>query len=270
MPSIQAEGGGAPGVVSPDEETPARTAPSARRWRLFASALAAGVVVLGAVIVLVVAIRPHRQPPAAQLRPSGVPSSVSTSLADLMGLTPVPVRAAPGFTLTDQHGQRLAMSALRGKVVVLEFMDPHCTDICPLVSAEFVAAYHDLGPLASQVVFAAVNVNPYHATVRDVTLFSDAHQLTSIPDWHFFTGAVASLQAVWRGYGIVVQPRGPNADVVHTSSVYFIDLQGREAFLASPMVDHTAKGTAYLPAAQITQWARGIALIARHLTSPAT
>ena len=267
MPSIQAEGGGAPGVVSPDEETPARTAPSARRWRLFASALAAGVVVLGAVIVLVVAIRPHRQPPAAQLRPSGVPSSVSTSLADLMGLTPVPVRAAPGFTLTDQHGQRLAVSAFRGKVVVLEFMDPHCTDICPLVSAEFVAAYHDLGPLAGRIVFAAVNVNPYHAAVRDVTLYSDEHQLSSIPGWHFFTGPVASLQTVWRGYGITVQTRGPNADVVHTSSVYFIDPQGRERYLAAPMADYTTAGAAYLPPGQIAAWGRGIALVARSLAA---
>jgi hypothetical protein len=30
------------------------------------------------------------------------------------------------------------------------------------------------------------------------------------------------------------------------------------------MDDHTKKGTAYLPAAQISQWATGIALAARH------
>jgi protein SCO1/2 len=254
-------------MVSADEQTPARTAPLARRRRLLAAAFAAGILVLAAVIVLVVAIRQHRPPPAAEQRPAGLPSSVSTSLANLMGLSPVPVRAAPGFTLTDQHGQRLAMSAFRGKVVVLEFMDPYCTDICPLVSAEFVAAYHGLGPLASKVVFAAVNVNQYHATVRDVTLFSGEHQLTSIPDWHFFTGPLASLQAVWRDYGIAVQPRGPNADVVHTSSVYFIDLQGRERYLAVPMADYTAAGAAYLPPGQIAGWGRGIALVARSLAA---
>ena len=267
MPSIQAEGDGAPGAVSPDDETPARTAPSARSRRWLAVVLAGGILILAAVIVLVVAIRQHRQSAAAELRPSGIPSSVSTSLADLMSLSPVPVRPAPGFTLTDQHGQPLAMSAFRGKVVVLEFMDPHCTDICPLVSAEFVAAYHDLGPLAGRVVFAAVNVNRYHATVRDVTLFSDEHQLTSIPDWHFFTGPLASLQAVWRGYDIVVQPRGPNADVVHTSSVYFIDPQGRERYLAAPMADYTASGSAYLPPGQIAAWGRGMALVARSLAA---
>jgi cytochrome oxidase Cu insertion factor (SCO1/SenC/PrrC family) len=80
---------------------------------------------------------------------------------------------------------------------------------------------------------------------------------------------VTALNAVWRDYDIEVQAPNPNADIVHTSAVYFIDPQGREAFLASPMVDHTAKGTAYLPAAQITQWAQGIALLARHL-APST
>ena len=267
MPGIQAKGDGASGVVSPNDEAPARTAPSARLGWLLALVAAAGIAILAAVIVLVVAVGDHRQPAAAELRPSGIPPSVPTSLADLMGLSPVPVRSAPGFTLTDQHGQRLAMSALRGKVVILEFMDPHCTDICPLVSAEFVAAYHDLGPLASQVVFAAVNVNPYHATVRDVALFSDEHQLTSIPDWHFFTGPLASLQAVWRGYGIEVEARGPNIDVAHTSSVYFIDPQGRERYLGAPMADYTAAGAAYLPPGQIAAWGRGMALVARSLAA---
>jgi hypothetical protein len=31
------------------------------------------------------------------------------------------------------------------------------------------------------------------------------------------------------------------------------------------MADHTAKGTAYLPANDLTAWGRGIALITRHI-----
>jgi hypothetical protein len=62
-----------------------------------------------------------------------------------------------------------------------------------------------------------------------------------------------------------VQAPNPDADIIHTSAVYFIDPQGREAFLASPMGDHTKKGTAYLPAKKVNQWARGIALIARNM-----
>ena len=108
----------------------------------------------------------------AQTRVSGIPASVSTSLANLMVLSPVPADRAPGFTLTDQSGHTMSLASLHGKVVVLQFMDPHCTDICPIVSAEFVKAYHDLGPLASKVVFAAVNVNAYHARVQDMAKYT--------------------------------------------------------------------------------------------------
>ena len=159
----------------------------------------------------------------------------------------------------------MPLSSFRGKVVVLEFMDPHCTDICPLVSQEFIDAYHDLGPRAGQVVFAAVNVNQYYAGVRDMAQYLGEHELGTIPSWHFFTGPVPQLQSVWRAYDIEVQAPNPNADIVHTSAVYFIDPQGREKFLASPMVDHTKTNQAYLPASQIASWGHGIALIARQL-----
>ncbi len=115
------------------------------------------------------------------------------------------------------------------------------------------------------MVFIAVNVNAYHASVADMAAYSREQTLNGIPSWHFFTGPVPALKTTWREYNIDVQAPSPNADIIHTSAVYFIDPQGQEAFLASPMVDHTKKGTAYLPAAQISQWATGIALIARHL-----
>jgi cytochrome oxidase Cu insertion factor (SCO1/SenC/PrrC family) len=226
------------------------------------TALLAAVVVSSAYLI----VRHDRSSaPGQLLRPSGIPASISTSLATLMALTPVPAAQAPGFTLTDQQGRTLSLAAFHGKVVVLEFMDPHCTDICPIVSNEFIDAYHDLGPLAGKVVFAAVNVNQYHAAVRDMAQYSSEHQLATIPDWHFLTGPVPQLQTVWRDYNVEVQAPNPNADIVHTSAVYFIDPQGREKYLASPMTDHTKAGTAYLPADQIASWGHGIALLARQL-----
>jgi cytochrome oxidase Cu insertion factor (SCO1/SenC/PrrC family) len=171
--------------------------------------------------------------------------------------------------LTDQRGHTMTLASLRGKVVVLEFMDPHCTDICPIVSQEFVDAYRQLGAQASKVVFVAINVNQYHATVQNMAAYSTAHRLNTIPSWHFFTGPVPALRTVWRDYNIAVQAPNPDADIIHTSAVYFIDANGTERFLASPMVDHTASGTAYLPLAQISDWATGIARIADHLARSA-
>ena len=265
-PGQAASGGAAGGPGQPNQPGQPASSPGTRPPRLLIYGLIAVVVIVAvAAAALVIA----RQRNAAGPRPSGIPADISTSLANQMLLTPLPHQRAPGFTLTDQAGKTMALSALRGKAVVLEFMDPHCTDICPIVSREFVDAYHDLGAAARNVVFIAVNVNQYHASVADMAAYSREQALNTIPGWHFFTGPVPALAAVWRDYDIQVQAPKPDADTIHTSAVYFIDPQGREAFLASPMVNHTAKGTAYLPAAQIGQWARGIALIARHLATPA-
>ena len=144
-------------------------------------------------------------------------------------------------------------------------MDPHCTDICPIVSQEFVDAYHELGAAQSKIVFAAINVNQYHASVADIAAYSAQHQLNTVPTWHFFTGPAPALRTAWRDYDIQVEVPNPNADIIHTSAVYFIDARGGERFLATPMADHTANGTAYLPPSQIAAWAGGIARLAEDL-----
>jgi cytochrome oxidase Cu insertion factor (SCO1/SenC/PrrC family) len=245
----------------------AAAARSARRRRMWIILGVAAVLLIGLNAYAVFAtISTRNETAGANIRPSGIPANISTRLANLMQLSPVPGVRAPGFTLTDQNGHTMSLAGLRGKVVVLEFMDPHCTDICPIVSQEFVDAYHRLGGRASKVVFAAINVNQYHATVANMATFSNAQRLNTIPSWHFFTGPVPTLQTAWRNYNVEVSAPNPNADIVHTSAVYFIDAQGRERFLASPMVDHTANGMSYLPLAQISDWAGGIARLAADLT----
>jgi cytochrome oxidase Cu insertion factor (SCO1/SenC/PrrC family) len=253
---------------SAEKAAVARPAPvpagASRRGRMAFWVSLAAIILAGAAVITVVAVVRARSGPQLA-RPSGIPASVSDAQINLMGLSPVPARLAPGFTLTDQDGHTLSLSSLRGKVVVLEFMDPHCTDICPIVSQEYVDAYRDLGPLAGKVVFAAVNVNQYHAAVSDMMTYSREQRLITIPGWHFFTGPVPDLRKVWDGYEIAVQAPSPDADIVHTSAVFFIDPAGRERFIAAPMADHSSTGASYLPAGQITNWGQGIAQVARTL-----
>jgi cytochrome oxidase Cu insertion factor (SCO1/SenC/PrrC family) len=184
-----------------------------RKYQLVTVGLTAVLIAGGLTVTAYTLIRHDR----SYSRPYGIPATVPDSQVNLMELSPVPVRPAPRFTLTDQDGRALSLSAFRGKVVVLEFMDPHCTDICPIVSDEFTDAYRDLGKLAGKVVFAAVNVNQYHSAVADVAAFSREHQLSSIPSWHFFTGSGPSLRAAWRNYNVAVQAPDPDADIVHSS-----------------------------------------------------
>jgi cytochrome oxidase Cu insertion factor (SCO1/SenC/PrrC family) len=150
--------------------------------------------------------------------------------------------------------------------VVLEFMDPHCTDICPIVSQEFVDAYRDLGARARTTVFVAVNVNRFHTSTAAMAAYSTAHGLSQLPDWHFFTGPVAALRKVWQEYGVYVYAPNPNADVTHSSVVYWIDAKGRARYVAEPYADHHKNGSAYLPAATMAEWGRGISRLALDLS----
>ena len=257
-------------VVDPQPEP---ATPRRGRNTVLIVALWAAVLVAIPVVVVVVG-HTHRAtvspPPVATSsdipRQSGIPANIPTDTAHYMGLSPVPPKAAPDFTLVDQNGQQLSMAGLRGKAVVLTFMDPHCVDICPIVSQEFLDAYHNLGASATNVVFVAVNVNSFYPSVPAVASFSTAHRLSTIPSWHFVTGSVADMQQVWDAYHITVAAKSASADIVHTSIIYFIDPTGQERFVAAPAVDYTTDGTAYLPTNEITAWGQGIAQISQDLT----
>ena len=75
---------------------------------------------------------------------------------------------APDFRLVDQSGVSLALSDFRGQVVVLAFLDPKCTDSCPLTANEFRLTHRALGADAARVAFLAVNVNPTANSIVEV------------------------------------------------------------------------------------------------------
>lgn len=186
---------------------------------------------------------------ATWLHQSRVAAATESKYQQLMALTSLNNLSAiaPDFKLTDQNGRTVTLSSLRGKAVVLEFMDPACTDICPIVSQEIIRANRLLGTKASQVVFLAVNVNQFHESKADVMAFSKEQGLNHLSNWHFLTGKTQMLQAIWKAYGIQVIPN-PTGDVQHSSFMYFIKPNGSEAYVANP---DNSKAT-------IPAWGQGI------------
>ncbi len=223
------------------------------------------VIMAGITAFLIIRLHDERNQTIPVSRVSGIPKSLSSHLAYIMSLSPLPKPMAPAFTLTDQHGKVVSLSSYKGRALVLTFMDPHCTDICPLVSAEFIDAYHDLGMNAPRVAFVAVNVNKYHASVAAMNAFSSEHSLNSIPSWHFVTGSPPILKSIWKKYGITVYAPSPNADVLHAAYIYFIDPNGRMRYLANPSDLHTADGNAYLPPGSLASWGKGISILAKSM-----
>ena len=172
---------------------------------------------------------------------------------------------ARDFSLVDQHGRVVSLRSLRGRPVVLTFLDPHCKDICPIISAEFVRADGLLGNARDRVAIVGINVNPYANSTADVLAYSRAHQLDGLSNFRFLTGNTAQLAKVWKNYGVFVQAPDPAADVVHTSITYFIDPAGIVRYLAMPTDEHRADGSSYLPQSSVDAWAKGIAEVSTSL-----
>ncbi|MBI3953604.1 MAG: SCO family protein, partial [Chloroflexi bacterium] len=104
------------------------------------------------------------------------------------------VGRAEDFKLTDHHGAAVAPSDFRGRVVVLAFLDPKCTDVCPLTALNFRTVNEGLGPNAASMVFLAVNVNSAVNSVDDMAAATVKWGVDKLPNWHFLTGSEDELQ----------------------------------------------------------------------------
>ena len=121
---------------------------------------------------------------------------------------------APDFQLTDQNGQAVSLASLRGKVVLMTFLDPVCTTECPIIAQEFKQAGVLLGSADSKVELVAIVANPTYRAVAFTRAFDRQEGLSTVPNWLFLTGSLSQLGQVWRQYGITVEdlPAGSMAD----------------------------------------------------------
>jgi cytochrome oxidase Cu insertion factor (SCO1/SenC/PrrC family) len=133
---------------------------------------------------------------------------------------------APAFTLTDQDGRQVSLASLRGKVVLLTFLDPVCTTDCPQIAQEFKGADQVLGASARRVELVAIVANPLYNKVVYTRAFDTEERLTNVPNWLYLTGSLAQLQQVWKNYAIAAQILPGGGMIAHTDVAYVIDPSG--------------------------------------------
>jgi cytochrome oxidase Cu insertion factor (SCO1/SenC/PrrC family) len=200
---------GWPGRLSPRRLAGAFGAADART---VAAAWALGVTVIGAFPMAAAAANRSADPVIAQ--------AIDGSAAALNF-------PAPGFQLTDQDGRAVSLAGLRGKVVLLTFLDPVCTSDCPLIAQEFRAADQLLGAKRRDVVLVAVAANPVYYTTAYTRAFNRQEGLTHLPNWKFLSGPLPELKRVWHDYYFTAQIVPAGGMVLHGDIAYVIDAAGR-------------------------------------------
>ena len=165
---------------------------------------------------------------AAPMAAAQASSTADPILAEAIAGSTAPLNfAAKGFQLTDQHGRSVSLASLRGKVVLLTFLDPVCTSDCPLIAQEFRDAGQILGASARHVELVAVVANPVYHQVAYTQAFDRQENLTQVPNWLYLTGSVPQLQHVWADYGISAEILPAGGMIGHSELAYVIDQSGR-------------------------------------------
>jgi cytochrome oxidase Cu insertion factor (SCO1/SenC/PrrC family) len=130
---------------------------------------------------------------------------------------------APDFSLVDQRGATVSLSALRGNVLALTFLDTQCLNLCPLQASLLGTVQADLGSNSTFSV-VVVSVKPEADTPSSIATFASAHGLGG--HFYWLSGPRSQLSDVWNSYGVGVQVA--NGDLAHSSVIYLIDRSGFE------------------------------------------
>jgi cytochrome oxidase Cu insertion factor (SCO1/SenC/PrrC family) len=221
----------APEAASPEKAAPEKAAPetpsrtpipvrlaAARDW--VAALSGRSVAALGAVGVIVVGAAPMA---FASANPNADPI-----VAEALNGASAPIdQPAPGFTLTSQTGHQVSLTSLRGKVVLMTFLDPVCTTDCPIIGQEFKAADTLLGAKASQTELVAIVANPTYLSTAFTTAFTRQEGFGDVPNWLYLTGSLSQLQRVWQNYGIEVEDLPAGAMSAHNDIAYVISATGQ-------------------------------------------
>ena len=106
---------------------------------------------------------------------------------------PAGARRAPDFALRDQRGQPISLRSLRGRTVILAFIDPVCRNLCPLEAKVLMRAVRSL-PAAQRPVVVAVSVNPWANTRANFAVDKTHWHLGH--EWHWAVGSGQQVAAV--------------------------------------------------------------------------
>ena len=115
-----------------------------------------------------------------------------------------PGQPVEDFALTDQTGQRVALSQFAGRVVALTFIYTSCPlpDYCFRLSNNFGRLNKRFaGRMGGDLILLSVTFDPVHDRPEVLTKYA-ATWKADPQSWHFLTGSFAEVKDVCRKFGL--------------------------------------------------------------------
>lgn len=168
--------------------------------KLAVASVGAGLLLL-ALVAVTLALRSGTDERASAFRGSEPPVTV----------------VLPDFELRDQEGRLVRTDDLRGKVVVLTFLDTKCRKACPIIAGQIARTWSLLTPAErGQTVAIAVSTDPRDDTRPSIHAFLARHRAAGT--MRYLTGAVPDMKRLWRRFQILSSLEAGDADT-HSAPV---------------------------------------------------
>jgi protein SCO1 len=147
-------------------------------------------------------------------------------------------RSLPDLQMTDQNGQRVSISDLKGKWTLLFFGYTFCPDICPTTLAELRQIKSELPKdVLSKMQVVLVSVDPNRDTPQQLKQYLGYFD----PDFRGLTGSVDDIQKLANAVSIPFIPADtskPNYTVDHSGNLALLGPDGSQrGFIRSPLND---------------------------------
>jgi protein SCO1/2 len=185
--------------------------------RRLIAALAAGLVLLGAVLYAVI--------PGGAAAPLPGGARAGGPAGGFGGQVLTPVAPAPATALTDSLGRRVDLARYRGRAVLVTFLYTRCPDVCPLIAARLQAVRARLGAAAGRLQLVAISVDPRGDSPGAANAFLRVHGLAG--QMEYLLGSAAQLGGVWAAWNVgSARDAGQPELVAHSALVYGITASG--------------------------------------------
>jgi protein SCO1/2 len=132
---------------------------------------------------------------------------------------------------------------LRGKAIAITFLDSQCTDACPLIARELVAAWKLLAPAErARMAAYAITVDPSEDTPASVRRFLRRQRAEGVLG--YLLGSTRALRPVWNAFQILAS-LDTGEDDVHSAPVRIYDPKGVWVSTLHPSADLRPRNLAH-------------------------
>lgn len=151
----------------------------------------------------------------------------------------------PRFVLHDERGELVDSRDLRGKVVLVTFLDSQCTESCPLIASEVARTLDGLSAAERrQLEAVAISTDPAEDTRPAVRSF--LRRRRALGRLRYLGGGepLSRLRGIWRAFQILPSVE-TGKDALHSAPVRLYDRDGFWVATLHPGADLTIANLAH-------------------------